>query len=357
MNTTHWLELWTPLSAYDDVYQALSLPRPSGQPRALLKLFEQSGPSDPNWFEIDEVLDRYEETCEPLRDLGISPQEVSLWVASEHEDSFGEVILDPLMLQRMGEQGVKFCWVCQPPRWAETDELASGPGIPVNLRDLSSEPDEQHPELMRRVWVSLDDDTLWEATLTTYQHMHWQWGGGVGPIQVGTSWQPGVIVVPDFTEESLERAVIDLLRERRFEQAFTCLAGDALPAKHLRAPQLTLDIMHHGRAEAELQPLGDLLQARPYSRPNVWSATQSCAQSDLPKLTRQWLDQIQLQWAALNRIGIHRNDLAISWHLPYEARCHLEVDPTLMSLIAHKGMSLRLQATPRPASLCRCLDE
>lgn len=357
MKTTHWLELWTPLSAYDEVYQVLSHPRPPGQPRALLKLFEQSGPSDPNWFEIDAVLDRYEDSCEPLRDLGISPREISLWMATEHEDPLGEVVLDPLMLQRMGEQEVKFCWVCQPQKWPETDAFVPGPGIPVNLRDLSSEPDERHPELMRRVLVSLDDDTLWEATLTTYRRMHWQWGGGVGPIQVGTSWQPGVIVVPNFTEESLERAVIDLLRERQFEQAFTCLVGEALPARHLRAPQLTLHIMHHGRAEVQLQPLGELLQARSHSLPNVWSATLSCAQPDLPNLTRQWLDQIQRQLTDLTRMGIHRNDLALSWHLPYEERCHLEVDPTLMALIAQKGMSLRLQATPRPASLCRCLDE
>jgi hypothetical protein len=357
MNTTHWLELWTPLSAYYETYRALGLRRPHSPPRALLKLFEQSYPSDPNWFEIDEILDRHEAAQEKISSLGISPHSVSLWISTQHEDEAGELNLDPLILHRLGDQGIKLCWICHQHAWDSSAEESTYPGVPVNIRDLSSEPDQQASDLIRRVYVSLDDDTLWEASITTYQQMYLQWARGTGPVQVGTYWQPSVIVVPNFSEEAIEYAVSDLLRKQQFEQAFTCLAGDPVPAPHLDQSRLTLDIMHHGQSEAQLHPLSHQLELTPQLKPNLWSISQKCFPQQLPELTTQWILHIREQMKTLQNAGIQRKDLVLTWHLPYEERYHLEIEPELMAQIANQGLSLRLHGVPQNDWLRRCLDE
>lgn len=358
MTTTHWLELWTPLAAYYRVHRALLQRRPTEAPRSLLRFFATRSDGDPNWFDLDEHLDCYEAARPALADLGIAGHQAALWLSCQHEDQASELTLDPLTMLRLSELELKLCWECYQAEWGQFNNAATLPGVPVNLRDLGSEPDAEQPQRLRQVWVSLDDDTLWEATFTTHAHMRWQWQQpGATTVQVGTYWQPSVVVVPDFSEASLERAIADLLRQRTFEQAFTCLAGAAQAPAQLTQPQLALEILHHAPITTELAPLAELLGADAQPRAHQWWASRPSSLTELATHTQQWVQLLRDQMCALLAFGIHRNDLALVWSLPYQQRAHLEVGPAVLGELAAQGLTLRLRGLAQPERWVRCLDE
>jgi hypothetical protein len=357
MTTTHWLELWTPLSAYQSAQRLFLTRGPVGQPRSLLKVREQQQAGDPNWFDIDDTLEAYEAVIPKLAKLGIGSNQASLWLSCQHEDLTTEVTLDPLALMRLSELDLKLCWEAYQVEWGGVGGKSPHQGVPVNVRDLGSELVADAVGDARRVWVSLDDDTLWEARFTTYQEMQWQWAVSEGPVKVGAYWQPGVVVVPDFREDTLEWAVADLLRRGKFEQAFSCLAGEVIPAQHLAQPQLRLEILHHGQAISALSSLSTVLGGEAQGRPNLWATAQDCHAGHLPQQTQQWVAEIQARMPALQADGIQRNDLSLVWTVPYQQRAHLELTPAVMASLAAQGMSLRLQGLAQPEVPLRCLDE
>ena len=157
MFTNYWLEIWAPKASRKKMGKILSL---AGDPsRSLFRAFEHNSWEEANVWELNRILDEFDQMSEPVDALGIGRQDIALWIEGNYDDRF-QLDLDPMTLLRMGQEGLKLCLTCVPQQTSESEEPTTQhlPKL-VDILDIWIEQEAERPEVAR-VTVSFDDGTF-----------------------------------------------------------------------------------------------------------------------------------------------------------------------------------------------------
>lgn len=356
MKTFYWLEIWTTPSHYHHVCEIMGL-IPESKPRSIIKIQPLEVEDEPQWYEIDTFLDVLETKYDALSEIGIERKDISIWINVSHEEESCEFFLDPLTVLRLGEEGIKPCITCwQGDEWGlgsmfedqnVSDRVVNIEGIWIGEKVHSEGPAYQE------LTVQFDDHSYWYARLVTYQDVFdWRKAG----VNLHAGWQPGMILLESIDGEGIEQLVVDLLRQRRFEQAFRPLIGDE-NQDSMPTDEVSLVMMHEAKLANDLGNVLGLKDGIGLQKRHFWTYRQQrYDRQPYVDYMSYYLDVLEGKYPDLATLGIDRKDIILQWLHRYEGRCHMEFRPDVLERLGKNGIGLSLTFMPVRPEVARSLE-
>ena len=358
MQTTYWLETWVATERYAQVCRALGL-RPQADPRALLRFFETTEADEPRAFWVHELLDWLDPHLDRLTRAGVKRQDLAAWISYVSEEGILDLEWDPLILSRLGEEGIKPCLFCA--QGSGEAYLADGAGSAnrwVEIEEVWIEPSPGAPE-EAEVTVGFDDGTLWRAFFVSYQQLGRsliearRTGEGMGGSYF---WRPDMVLVSQLEREPVMRVIYDLLEQQRFEQVFA--AATALDPLEGETEKTLVDlcIMFDEDQSIALEDILGFKDVQALRQPHFWKLRQVHNQ-DQPQVDyiSYFLDLLEGHYEALQQLGIHRQDISIHWDYRYGMRGQLEFRPEVLERLGRSGLSLHIHCERAAERIVRCV--
>ncbi|RMG55662.1 MAG: hypothetical protein D6722_27545 [Bacteroidetes bacterium] len=358
MQTTYWLETWVATERYARVCRALGM-KPKKDPRALLRFFETKESDEPRALWVHELLDWLEPHLDRLMDAGVRRQDLAAWISYVSEDGVFDLEWDPLILSRLGEEGIKPCLFCA--QGEGEAYLADGPYTAnrwVEIEEMWIEPDPGCDE-EAEVTVGFSDGTLWRAHLLSYQQLGRnlvlarQNGEGMSGRYF---WRPDLLLVSQLERDQVMQVVYDLLETHRFEEVFAPAMSfdntDGEPEKTV----VELCVMYDDALPRPLEEILGFKDAQGLQQPHFWKLRQ-VINKDQPFVDyiSYFLDLLEGHYADLQANGIHRRDISIHWDYRYSVRGHLEFRPEVLERLGQNGHSLHIHCERAAERIVRCV--
>lgn len=356
MKTFYWLEIWTDPRKYHRVCEIMGL-LPEAKPRSIIKIQPLEVEDEPQWYEIDSFLDLLAPKYEALEAIGVERKDISVWINVSHEEESCEFFLDPLTILRLGEEGIKPCITCwQGDEWGlgnMFDEQTLSERV-VNIEGMwLGERSENQGLPYKELTVQFDDHSYWYARLVTYKDV-FAWRKDGGNMEIG--WQPGMVLLENIEPGVIEQLVVDLLRQRRFEQAFRRLMGDD-SREAAPTDEVALMVMHEAELAGDLGGLLGLNEGVALQKRHFWSYRQQRYDGQpYVDYMSYYLDILEGKYGELAGMGIQRRDIMLQWLHRYEGRCHMEFRPDVLERMGKNGIGLSMTYMPIRPEVARSLE-
>lgn len=352
MYSTYWLEIWVPETSAKRVHKILEQAPTTGH--SLVRVWEHHSPEEAHTLGLNHLLDQFEEQISPLEAAGVKRQNMAVWLEGNYQQQF-YLQLDPMTLMRLGQEDLKFCLTCTSETPAQWDQVKGfhQPKV-VDVKDVWVEEEEERPGVAL-VTVNFDDGTFWTARFHTYQ---WLAINGPGLLRKQPYyWEPNMILVSNLEEETIQRTIVELLRQQRFEQAFSSMepGGDTESPQH----QTTIDlkILQPEAARLQLDLFQEIPRAQIIADPHflILRSSQPSTHQDLTYL-HLYLDLLDKHFPTLKAQGVQRKDLSLHLTYFYQDHCQLEFLPDLLDRMGRRGISLELSCQQVHHTVARSLE-
>ncbi|MEM9984542.1 MAG: hypothetical protein AAF804_05540 [Bacteroidota bacterium] len=335
MKVSYWIEV---LINPEESERVLQVPGAKPLSSNVIHFFEFSQEHSPHWCRIEDLLDQWEEYLPQFEEVGIDAPRAAVWMNYECGEPEISLDLDPMTLARLGGAGLRLCILGNHHRPAEPQVH----WLPTQVNGCWSEPVEDVGLPSHRVEVWLDDHSVWEGYAATRPQLMGHWFKNRTKVRV--SWQPGLLVVDEMDEESIENGIVALLRRGAFEQVFKPKAGEA-PAE-IRESGWELNILHDPRQPNPLQGLN--------ARFKNWRQTSLDARQET---LGEMLQELGKEYLRLKEEGFFKRDISLIWHQPYREQVRMEVNPEMMLSIGALGHHLQLASFPQAQSVARYWED
>lgn len=352
MYTSYWLELWVPEASSRKIKSLLNLP--GKKANSLVRTFEHHSPEEAHAFGINHLLDQFEAKIEAMEAAGMSRDQMSLWTEGNYEGEFS-LTFDPMTLLRIGQESLKYCLTCHSAQQAQWDQSkAFSQAKIVDVRDLWVEEEATMPGIAL-VTVSFDDGTFWTARFHTYQ-----WLARNSPSLLRKQsyyWSPNMILVPNLVEETVQKTIVEILRQQRFEEAFSPLEAVSDQEEGGLASTVDLKILSPDAATLRLDMFADLPRTQIVQDRHFW-----LLRTSIPEVSQNvayldfYLDLLEQHFSELRQQGIQRRDISLHLSHIYQDNCHLEFSDELFERMGRNGISLELSCQQLSTSIARCLE-
>lgn len=354
MVSSYCLELWVPPTLSDNVKNLL--PLSSGKARSLLRMFEAHEADEPSIFAVNAVMDQWEALSPQLSAAGLEGHHASIWLDGKYDQSFG-IKLDPLSLMRLGQERLRLCFNGErqlAADWEVYDPSLSSKAVSIKDICLETVGSADLPQVLGPVpvTVSLDDGTIWQARFVPMPYLT-----RMQKQQNGFFWEPDMILVPFVNRHQVEKAILMLMSQQKFEQAFSNIEQELGQEAEAGQSIFELQIIHEGIEDI---PLAEIFNV---SRANVsvdqqfwrWRNVQYHQQNHFDYL-HHYQELIQMHYPNLKKLGIQRQDISIKLQYRYQATCNLELHPETLYHLGRNGISLEISCEQAARAVARCLE-
>lgn len=354
MVSSYSLELWIPPTSSDSVKNLL--PIKQGKARSLLRMFERHEADEPSVFAVNAVLDEWEMLSPQLLDAGLEGHHASVWLDGKYEQNFG-IQLDPLSLMRLGQERLRLCFNGEREMAADWEmfdpSLASRA---VNIKDICIENEgaNELPYLMGPVpvTVSLDDGTIWQAQYVPAPYLH-----RMQKEQNGFFWAPDMIVVPFVNRQEVEKSILLLMRQQKFERAFANVEQEFKSEAEAGQSIFELQIIREGIADIPLAEIFNISRANVSVNQQFWRwRNVQYHQQNCFDYLHHYQELIQEHYPSLKKLDIKRQDISIKMQYRYQGSCNLELHPETLYNLGRSGISLEISCEQATRAVARCLE-
>ncbi|MFK7923849.1 MAG: hypothetical protein AB8H47_17955 [Bacteroidia bacterium] len=354
MVSSYFLELWISPASSASVKKLLQIP--IGKERSLLRLFETHEADEPSVFAVNAVMDQWEELLPQLLDAGLEDYHASIWLDGKYDLSFG-LGLDPMSLMRLGQERLRLCLNGErqtAAAWEVLDPSLSSLAVAIQYIFVDKAGDDDLPYVAGPVPVTVgfDDGTIWQARFVPMPYLN-----RVQKEQRGFFWEPDMILVPFVNQKEVEKSILTLMRQQKFEQAFTNIEEDFAREIEVGQSIFELQIIREGIQDI---PLAEIFNI---SRTNIsvdqqfwrWRNVQYHQQNCFDYL-HHYQELIQQHYPSLKKLGIQRQDISINLQYRYQGSCNLELHPETLLNLGRHGISLQLNCKQAARAVARSLE-
>lgn len=354
MVSSYFLELWIPPTSSARVKKLLQLP--AGKERSLLRLFETHEADEPSVFVVNKVMDQWEELLPQLVEAGLEDYHAAIWLDGKYDLSFG-LALDPMTLMRLGQERLRLCLNGErqtAAAWEVLDPSLSSLAVSIQYIFFDTAGDDDLPYVVGPVPVTVgfDDGTIWQARFVPMPYLN-----RIQNEQRGFFWEPDMILVPFVNRKEVEKSILTLMRQQKFEQAFTNIEEDFAREIEVGQSIFELQIIREGIQDIPLAEIFNISRANISVDQQFWHwRNVQYHQQNFFDYLHHYQELIQQHYPSLKKLGIQRQDISINLQYRYQGGCNLELHPETLLNLGRSGISLQLNCEQAARAVARSLE-